>query len=85
MQSTREDRAAAWYETRPGKVFCPWIALVCLLDMVFCLLVLPPLFVGVLSIGDLCRGKKPRLFAPDPDGVELLANKGRRDLNSADE
>jgi hypothetical protein len=53
--------------------------------MVFCLLVLPPLFVGVLSIGDLCRGKKPRLFTPDPDGVELLANKGRRDLNSADE
>jgi hypothetical protein len=30
MQTTREDRAPAWNETRLGKVLCPWIALVCL-------------------------------------------------------
>jgi hypothetical protein len=73
MQTTREDRAAAWNETGLGKALCPWIALVCLLGWLFCVLVLLPLFVGVLSIGDLCRGKKPRLLALDPDDVESIS------------
>ena len=72
MQKTREDRASAWNETRLGKALCPWIALVCLLGWLFCVLVLLPIFVGVLSIADLCSGKKPRLLAPDPDDVESI-------------
>jgi hypothetical protein len=72
MQKTGEDRAPAWNETRLGKALCPWIALVCLLGWLFCVLVLLPLFVGVLSIADLCRGRKPRLLAPDPDDVESI-------------
>src|SRR6266568_3345058 len=72
MQKTREDRAPAWNETRLGKALCPWIALVCLLGWLFCVLVLLPLFVAVLSIADLCSGKKPRLLAPDPHDVESI-------------
>jgi hypothetical protein len=74
MQSIREDRAPTWRETRLSKALCPWIALGCLLAWAFCLLVLLPLFVVVLSIANLCRGKKPRLLARDPEGVEFTAD-----------
>jgi hypothetical protein len=74
MQNTREDRAATSNDTRLGKVLRPWIALACLLAWIFCLLILPPLFVGILSIADFCRGKKPRLLARDPERVDFIAD-----------
>lgn len=74
MQNTREDHAATSNETRFGQVLRPWIALVCLLAWIFCMLVLPRLFVGILSIADLCRGKKPRLLAREPEDIDFLAD-----------
>jgi len=75
VQNTREDRVAISDENRPGKAPCPWIAFVCLFAWIFCLLVLAPLFVGILSIADLCRGKKPRLLARDPKGIDFVADR----------
>ena len=46
----------------------------CLLTWIFCVLVLLPLFVGILSLADLCRGKKPRLLARDPKDADLMAD-----------
>jgi hypothetical protein len=74
MQNTREDHAATSNQTRIGKILRPWIALICLLAWIFCLLVLPPLFVGVLSVADLCRGKKPRLFARGSEDIDCIAD-----------